>query len=199
LDKNPFMTQAAVSQDKIEIRDSTDADVARITEIYARSVLNETASFETTPPDKAEMAKRRNERLDKGMPYIVAELDGRVIGYAYAGPFHTRPAYQWTIENTVYVDPAAQRKGVARKLMEKLIEDCTERGFRQMIAVIAVEEKPEDSASIQLHRVLGFVDGGRNRSVGYKHGKWIDTYHLQLSLGDGDTMPPVGRPARKQS
>lgn len=185
-----------MASDEIVIRDSTDADIPRITEIYGASVLREVSSFETTPPDEAEMAKRRQERLDRRMPYLVAELDGEVVGYAYAGPFHTRPAYQWTVENTVYVDPAAQRRGVARKLMEKLIAECTQRGFRQMIAVIAAEGAPEQSASIRLHRALGFVDGGKNRSVGHKHGKWIDTYHLQLTLGEGDTTPPAGPPGR---
>lgn len=172
------------------IRASTDADISRITEIYGRSVIKEIASFETTPPNEGEMARRRQERLDKGMPYLVAELEGRVVGYAYAGPFHTRPAYGWTVENTVYVDPKAQRRGVARALMEKLILDCTERGFRQMIAVIAVDGSEDASASVRLHRALGFYDGGKNKAVGYKHDKWLDTVHLQLTLGEGETTPP---------
>lgn len=177
----------------ITIRPSTDADIARITAIYGRSVVEEFASFETTPPDEAEMARRRAERLEKGMPYLVAELDGAVVGYAYAGPFHTRPAYGWTVENTVYVDPKAQRRGIARKLMLELIAECTARGFRQMIAVIAVEGDPDGSASVLLHKALGFADGGINRAVGYKHGKWLDTCHLQLSLGEGSSTPPDGR------
>lgn len=179
-----------MSQAEITIRESIDADVPRITEIYARSVIEEFASFELTPPDAGEIARRRQERLDRNMPYLVAELDGEVVGYAYAGPFHTRPAYGWTVENTVYVDPKAQRRGIARKLMQKLIEECAKRGFRQMIAVIAVKGDADRSASIQLHRTLGFVDVGRNRAVGYKHGQWIDTFHLQLQLGAGDSEPP---------
>lgn len=176
------------------IRDSTDADIPRIAEIYGRSVIKEIASFETTPPDAAEMARRRQERLDRDMPYLVAELDGRVAGYAYAGPFHTRPAYGWTVENTVYVDPQAQRRGVARALMKELISICAERGFRQMIAVIAVDASAGASASVELHRALGFYDAGKNTAVGYKHGKWLDTVHLQFTLGEGDNTPPGKRP-----
>lgn len=183
-----------MSQSGIILRDSTDEDIPAITAIYARSVLREIASFESVPPDEAEMARRRGERLEKGMPYLVAERDGKVVGYAYAGPFHTRSAYQWTVENTVYVDPEAQRRGVARALMEKLIGECAARGFRQMIAVIAADREAEMPASIHLHRTLGFTDSGRNRSVGYKHGRWLDTWHLQLALGEGDTTPPGGPP-----
>lgn len=164
-----------------------DTDVPRITEIYARSVLEEVASFELTPPDEAEMARRRQTFLDKGMPYLVAEIDGKIIGYAYAGLFRTRRAYGCTVENTVYVDPHAQRRGVGRLLTSKIIELCTAMGYRQMIAVIS---GTEDSASIKMHRALGFVDAGRNRAVGYKLGRWIDTYSLQLALGDGDSSPP---------
>ena len=178
----------------IAVRDSAEADIPRITAIYARSVVEETASFELTPPGEAEMAKRREERLASGCPYLVAELDGEVVGYAYAGLFHTRPAYGWTVENTVYVDPKAQRRGVARALMEHLIGECAKRGFRQMIAVIAAAGDPEQSASIRLHRALGFADGGRNHAVGYKHDCWIDTYHLQLPLGQGDGTPHGKRP-----
>jgi len=180
--------------DTISVRDSTGADIPRITAIYARSVLEETASFELTPPGDAEMAQRRRELVDRGFPYFVAESGGEVVGYAYAGLFRGRPAYGWTCENTVYVDPAAQRQGVARRLMERIIGESERIGFRQMMSVIAVVGDPEKSASIRLHRSLGFEDVGRNRAVGYKFGVWIDTYHLQLPLGDGDTTPPGERP-----
>lgn len=182
--------------DEVTIRDSTDADLSRITAIYARSVETDVASFELTPPDVAEMARRREERLAQNMPYIVAELDGEVVGYAYAGRFHARPAYAATVENSVYVDPKAHRRGIGRKLLEKVIGECTQRGFRQMIAVIS---GTEDSPSIFLHRALGFEQTGRNRSVGYKHGKWIDTWYLQLSLGEGDTTPPTNVPESRPS
>ncbi len=171
----------------IIVRESADTDIPRITEIYARSVIEDVASFELTPPDEVEMTRRRQEALDKGMPYLVAVLDGRILGYAYAGLFRTRPAYGGTVENTVYVDPVAHRRGVGSLLTKKIIEICTARGYRQMVAIIS---GPEDSASIKMHRALGFKDTGRNISVGYKHGRWIDTYSLQLALGEGDTTPP---------
>ena len=140
------------------------------------------------------MARRRRELLDKGLPYLVAEIDGVVIGYAYAGLFRARPAYGWTCENTVYVDPAVQRRGVALGLMEKIIEICTRIGFRQMMGVIAVAGDPDKSPSVRLHRALGFEDVGCNKSVGYKFDTWLDTVHLQLPLGEGDKAPPGKRP-----
>jgi len=178
----------------VKIRESREADIARITEIYGRSVLEETASFEYEPPEVREMARRRTGLLEGGYPYLVAEVDGRVEGYAYAGPFHARKAYSSTIENTVYVDPPAQRCGVGRKLMDRLIEECTARGYRQMIAVIAVPAGKDDSASVRLHRAHGFTHGGVNRSVGYKHEMWLDTIHLQLALGESDSAPPGTAP-----
>jgi phosphinothricin acetyltransferase len=137
------------------------------------------------------MARRRRERVEMGMPYLVAEIGGEIVGFAYAGPFHTRPAYGWTVENTVYVDPGAQRRGVATRLMKEIIERCTEKGYRQMIAVIS---ESDDGASIKLHEKLGFALAGRNRAVGFKHGRWIDTLHLQLALGEGDATPPEKQP-----
>jgi phosphinothricin acetyltransferase len=171
----------------ITVRESTDADVPRITEIYGQSVVECVASFELTPPGEQEMARRRQGTLDKGMPHLVAEIDGKVIGYAYAGLFRPRPAYGCTVENTVYIDPRAHRRGVGSLLTKKIIDECTAQGYRQMVAVISGEE---ESASIKMHRALGFVDSGRNRAVGYKHGRWIDTFCLQLVLGDGDSSPP---------
>jgi phosphinothricin acetyltransferase len=176
-----------MTQPDVKIRESVEADIPRITQIYGQSVIEGVASFELTRPDAKEMARRRQQTLDKGLPYLVAEIDGKVIGYAYAGLFRPRPAYGCTVENTVYIDPQAQRRGVGSQLTKKIIEECTSQGYRQMIAVIS---GTEDSASIKMHRALGFTDAGRNRAVGYKHGRWIDTFCLQLSLGDGDTSPP---------
>lgn len=171
----------------IIVRDSVEADVARITEIYARAVLEETASFELTPPDETEMARRRRALLDAGYPHLVAAIGGRVAGYAYAGALRPRPAYRHTVENSVYVDKQMQRAGVGRALMLRLIAECEARGFRQMIAIIGGSEHV---ASIEFHRALGFADAGVFRSVGYKHGRWLDTVHLQRALGPGDTTPP---------
>ena len=171
----------------IVIRDCTDADMARITEIYGRSVREETASFEFEPPDAQEMARRRSALFDGGFPYLVAEVDGQVAGYACAGAYKARPAYALAVENTVYVDTGRQRRGVGRALMEQLISACAARGYRQMIAIIG---DSSHVASIEFHQRLGFAITGNLKSVGYKQGKWLDTVFLQLPLGPGDTTPP---------
>ncbi|MDA7946497.1 MAG: GNAT family N-acetyltransferase [Hyphomicrobiaceae bacterium] len=171
----------------LKIRKSTNADIPRITEIYARSVREETASFELIEPNETEMAKRRKALLEEGYPHLVAEVNGHVVGYAYAGAFRPRPAYGLTVESTVYVDPDIQRGGIGRALMRRVIEECKTRGFRQMIAIVGGSDH---TASIAFHKSLGFVDAGTVKSVGYKHGKWLDTVYLQLALGPGDATPP---------
>ncbi|MDH3579827.1 MAG: GNAT family N-acetyltransferase [Hyphomicrobiales bacterium] len=173
----------------IVIRDCKASDLARITEIYGQSVMRETASFELEAPDLAEMTRRRSALVEKDYPYLVAEREDVVVGYAYAGPHRPRPAYRHAVENTVYVDPAAQRRGVARALMERLIEEAQARGFRQMIAVIG---DSAHIASIALHETLGFTRVGNLVSVGFKHGKWLDTVFMQRALGPGDATPPDG-------
>lgn len=159
----------------------------RVTAIYAQSVREETASFELAPPDLTEMTRRRAAVVEKGYPYLVAELDGTVAGYAYASAFHPRPAYALTVENTVYVARDAQRRGVGRALLTSLIEACTASGFRQMIAIVGGSDHV---ASIALHKSLGFTEVGIFKSVGYKHGRWLDTVYLQRALGAGDTTAP---------
>lgn len=175
------------SRSDVVIRKCEEADLARITEIYGLSVVQETASFELEPPDLAEMKRRRAVLVENGYPYLVAERDGVVVGYAYAGPHRTRPAYRHAVENTVYVDPSAQRGGIGRALMERLIGEVEVRGFRQMIAVIG---DSAHIASIALHEALGFTRAGNLESVGFKHGKWLDTVFMQRTLGAGDTTPP---------
>ncbi len=176
-----------MSVSDIVIRNCAEADMERVTAIYARAVREETASFELEPPDVAEMTRRRAARLDGGYPYLVAERDGTVIGYAYAGPYHARPGYRHTVETTVYVDPQAQRGGVGRALMDRLIEECEAHGFRQMVAVIG---DSAHAASIELHKEVGFRLVGRFVSVGFKHGRWLDTVLMQRPLGAGDRAPP---------
>jgi L-amino acid N-acyltransferase YncA len=174
-------------QGKVTVRNCVQADMAQVTEIYGRSVREETASFEYEQPDLQEMLRRRAVLIDAGYPYLVAEIDFRVEGYAYAGAYKARPAYAGSVENTVYVNPDLQRGGVGRLLMEKLILECEARGYRQMIAIIG------DSAhvvSIEFHKSLGFAYAGNLSSVGYKHGKWLDTVFLQRALGAGDKTPP---------
>ena len=171
----------------VSIRAAMPADVPAITRIYAHAVKHGTASFELEPPGEAEMARRQRTLLDSGYPYLVAEIDNALAGYAYAGPFRPRPAYRFSVEDSIYIDPKAQRRGVGRALLEHLIEECERRGFRQMIAVIG------DSAqapSIELHRSLGFRMIGAVENVGYKFGRWLDSVNMQRALGAGATTKP---------
>lgn len=168
----------------MKIRSATATDIPEITEIYGRSVVEEYASFEHTPPDASEMLQRFNGVLEKGYPYLVAEMDGQVAGYVYASAHRPRPAYQKTVESTVYVAPAFWRRGVAIALMHQLIERCRAAEFREMIAIVACSQDAtlDDIASIRLHRQLGFADSGRLKGVGYKHDQWLDIVLLQLTL-----------------
>ena len=175
------------SMSAVSIRPATPADIPAITRIYAHAVQQGTASFELEPPDEAEMARRQRTLLDGGYPYIVAEIDGTLAGYAYAGPFRPRPAYRFSVEDSIYVDPNAQRRGVGRVLLKHLIEECERRGFRQMIAVIGDSAQ---TASIQLHRTLGFRMIGAVENVGYKFGRWLDSVNMQRALGAGATTKP---------
>ena len=171
----------------LAIRQATPADIPAITRIYAHAVEHGTASFELTPPDEAEMTKRMNELLAYKFPYLVAELDGALAGYAYAAPYRARPAYRFTVENSVYVAPDMHRRGVGKALLEALIEACTKGGFRLMIAVIG------DSAqtpSIELHRAAGFRMVGAVENVGYKFDRWLDSVVMQRALGPGATTQP---------
>ena len=171
----------------LTIRPSHDADVPAITAIYAHYVDTGTASFETVAPDEAEMRRRRRLLIDRGYPYLVAESGGEVCGYAYAGPYRTRPSYRYTVENSVYVERSAQRCGVGTALLRALIQACTERGFRQMVAVIV---DSAHAASIRLHRAAGFETVGTLENVGYKHERWLGTVLMQRTLGDGARSPP---------
>jgi phosphinothricin acetyltransferase len=169
------------------IRPSQDGDVPRLTAIYAHHVEHGSGSFELSAPDEPEMARRRMAVLDNHLPYLVAELGGDVMGYAYANLFRPRPAYRFLVENSVYIDPAAQRLSLGRALMAELIQRCEAQGARQMIAVIG------DSAnlgSIRLHQGLGFEQVGLISSSGWKHQRWLDTVMMQRALGLGDLTPP---------
>ena len=173
--------------DKPTIRPARAADVPAIAAIYQPAVAHGLASWEYEPPDDAEMRRRFEAILAGGYPYLVAELGGRVIGYAYASAYRTRPGYRFTVENSVYVAADTQRTGAGRALLSALIDRCTERGFRQMIAVIG------DSAnqpSIALHRSLGFTFCGVIHSLGWKHDRWLDSVLMQRALGAGDARPP---------
>ena len=169
------------------VRASTEADVARCTEIYRYHVLHGTASFEVDPPDLAEMMKRRAAVLDLGLPHLVAEREGRVLGYAYAGNWRPRPAYKFSVEDSIYIDHEAVGQGVGKALLPVLIEQCTRLGKRQMVAVIG------DSAqtpSIRLHASCGFEMVGTIKNIGFKFNRWLDSVLMQRALGSGADAPP---------
>ena len=169
------------------VRPATPADIPAITRIYAHAVRHGTASFELLPPDEAEMTRRQRALFDGGYPYLVAEIDSAVAGYAYAGPYRTRPAYRFTVENSIYIAPDAHRRGIGRVLLDALIAECEARNYRLMIAVIG------DSAqapSIELHRAAGFKMVGAFEAVGYKFDRWLDSVLMQRPLGKGSSAPP---------
>ena len=171
------------------IRAASQADISAITRIYADAVEHGTASFELEPPSEAEMARRMQELTNIGFPYLAADVDGTLAGYAYAGPYRARPAYRFTVENSVYVAPEAQGRGVGRALLKALIEAAERSGYRQMIAVIGDSGQ---TASIALHAALGFAYVGTLPYVGFKFGRWLDTVLMQRSLGSGSTSAPAG-------
>jgi L-amino acid N-acyltransferase YncA len=171
-----------------EIRPATEADLVSVTEIYDHAVCHGTATFELVPPDLAEMTRRFRPLIDGGFPYLVAEVDGRVIGYAYAGPYRPRPAYRFTVENSVYLQPAVYRRGIGLQLLQRLIVESTRRGYRQMIAVIG---DSANAGSIGVHTKCGFQMIGTHPNVGLKFGRWLDTVMMQLALGDGGATVPA--------
>jgi phosphinothricin acetyltransferase len=171
----------------VAIRAASLTDIPAITRIYAQSVRHGTASFELEPPDEAEMSRRMQTLLDGGFPYVVAEIGGVIAGYAYAGPYRPRRAYRFSVEDSIYIDPAAQRKGVGRALLDRLIQECEARGFRQMIAVIGDSGQ---TPSIELHRAAGFRLIGNIENVGYKFDRWLDSILMQRALGPGATTKP---------
>ncbi len=171
----------------IVIRPAGAADIAVITRIYADAVRHGTASFEIEPPDEVEMARRQQALVTGGYPYLVAERGGAVAGYAYAAPSRARPAYKWSVEDSIYVAPQFHRRGIGALLLARLIAQSETLGFRQMIAVIGDSAQ---IASIAVHERAGFMPIGTIRSVGFKHGKWLDTVLMQRALGKGDTSPP---------
>lgn len=170
------------------IRPAEIADFEAIRSIYADAVETGCASFETTAPDRAEMERRHAALTAAGFPWLVAESGGAIVGYGYFGPYRTRPAYRFTVENSVYIAPGAKGAGIGRALLAALLERATEGGYRQMIAVIG---DSANAASVGLHAALGFEPAGLLRSVGWKHGRWLDSILMQRSLGDGDHAPPI--------
>lgn len=172
-----------------QIRPGTFADMASVQEIYARHVLEGIATFEEVPPDIDEMARRFADVTGRGLPWLVAEADGGLLGYAYAGPYRARSAYRFSLEDSIYLAPAAQGQGLGTRLLERLLTESEAAGARQMLAVIG---DSGNAGSIAVHRRCGFGHVGIFRSVGLKFGRWIDTVMMQRPLGSGDaTLPPA--------
>jgi L-amino acid N-acyltransferase YncA len=169
------------------IRPCLEADVPAATAIYRDAVLHGTASFELEPPTEGEMGRRRSALVDAGFPYLVAERGGTLLGYAYAGPYRTRPAYRFTVEDSVYVLSSSHGQGVGRALLSALISAAEKRGFRLMIAVVGDKAS---TGSIRLHESLGVAHVGVLEPVGYKHGRWLASVLMQRVLGDGAGAPP---------
>lgn len=161
--------------------------MASIQAIYAHHVNHGLASFEEVPPDIAEISRRRDVVRGYGLPYLVADRDGAVQGFAYASPFRDRSAYRYTVEDSVYIAPDVLGAGIGSALLSEMIECCTELGYRQMIAVIG---DSGNEASIGLHAKHGFADAGMMPAVGFKFGRWVDSVRMQRPLGAGDTTLP---------
>lgn len=172
----------------VVIRPAMPADIPAITGIYDHAVRFGTATFELEPPDAAEMRRRYDGLCEGGFPYLTAAIDGHVVGYAYAGPYRPRPAYRFTLEDSVYLDPAAHRRGIGTALLTELVAQSTARGYRQMIAVIG---DTANAASVALHARAGFAVIGTHPDVGFKFGRWLDTVMMQRALGDGGHSAPA--------
>jgi L-amino acid N-acyltransferase YncA len=173
------------------VRDSTEQDMPAIQTIYAHEVLHGLASFEEVPPTTEMLLSRRAAVLARGLPYLVAESAGQVIGYCYASPYRERPAYRNTLEDSIYVARGMQGRGVGRALLSALIARCEAGHWRQMLGIIA---NGEQTGSIALHARLGFRHIGALAAVGFKHGRWLDTVFMQRALGPGSDTPPEPAP-----
>lgn len=175
-------------RDRPVVRDAEDADMEAVQAIYARHVLTGLATFEEVPPSADELRARRAAVIGAGLPYLVAELDGAVVGYSYATAYRPRPAYRHTIEDSVYVADGLGGQGVGTALLQELVVRCEGGPWRQMLAVIG---NSGNSGSIALHRRMGFRPVGTLGSVGFKLGRWVDTVLMQRPLGEGDGSPPA--------
>lgn len=168
------------------IRPSTPDDLPAISAIYAHDVLHGTGTFEIDAPDLAEMSRRRDDVLGKGLPWLVAQADGQVLGYAYANHFRPRRAYRFCLENSIYLAPGARGQGVGRLLLTELVSRCEAAGARQMLAVIG---DAANAGSIGVHAALGFEHTGVLKAAGWKFGRWLDVVLMQRALGSGAGLP----------
>jgi L-amino acid N-acyltransferase YncA len=183
LDDGMFAGQAT----RVEVRAAREGDLSVIQAIYAMHVLRGTGTFEESPPDEREIAARRRAIVGRGLPYLVATVDGHVRGFAYAGPFRTRSAYRFTVEDSIYVHPKASGRGLGTTLLGRLIDVTADLGYRQMLAVIG---DSANTPSIRLHSRLAFRHAGVLRADGFKFGRWLDAVFMQRALGSGDLSAP---------
>ncbi|CAN5523351.1 GNAT family N-acetyltransferase [soil metagenome] len=170
------------------IRPSRDEDISAITAIYAHHVLHGTGTFETEPPAKNDMAARRADVLSKGLPYLVAEQDGEILGFAYGNWFKPRPAYRYSVEDSIYLAPGLQRKGLGRALLTELLARCETTGIRKVMAIVG---DSANAGSVGVHLALGFTQVGVVEACGWKFGAWRDIVIMQKILGAGGTEPPL--------
>ncbi|HEY9219014.1 MAG TPA: GNAT family N-acetyltransferase [Phenylobacterium sp.] len=173
----------------MKVRPATPEDAAALAAIYGHHVLHGFGTFEEVPPDPEEMARRLAAVREHGLPYLVAEEGGQVLGFAYAAPFRPRAAYRFTVEDSVYIAPGALGRGLGKTVLSQVLADCEAMGVRQVVAVIG---DSANAGSIGLHRSLGFEHAGLGRSFGYKHGRWVDIVWMQKALNGGDTRAPDG-------
>lgn len=175
-------------ENEIELADASESDMVEVQAIYAPQVIHGFSSFETEAPSVEEMLQRREAVVSKGLPYLVARQQGKVLGYCYLSPFRPRHAYRFTLECSVYIAEGQQGKGLGKRLLAEAIKRAERGGWRQMMAVIG---NSENIASVRLHQSLGFHIIGQLTGVGYKHGRWINTVMMQRTLGEGDATPPA--------
>ena len=171
----------------MQIRPSQPDDMVQVTDIYRHVVVHGSASFEIDPPDTDEMIRRRDALVGAGFPYLVADENKMICGYAYIGAYRPRAAYRFAVEDSIYIAPQMHRRGIGRALLTRLIADSEAAGFRQMIAVIGDSRQ---AASIAVHRACGFKDAGVFEAVGFKFGRWLDTVQMQRALGEGSGTAP---------
>ena len=169
------------------IRSSSDADLPAITAIYAHHVLHGTGSFETEPPSLADMTARRADVLSKGLPYLVVEHEGTIAGFAYGNWFKPRPAYRYSVEDSIYMAPDLQRRGLGRALLAELLARFEAVGIRKVMAIVG---DSANTGSVGIHLALGFTQVGVVESCGWKFGAWRDIVIMQKTIGPGDTQPP---------
>jgi L-amino acid N-acyltransferase YncA len=182
------MTPPEAAAAAFVIRPSKDADLPAVAAIYGHHVRFGLGSFEEEPPDLAELARRRAEVLARKLPYLIAAADaGTVLGYAYAAPYRARSGYRFSLEDSIYIAPAALRRGIGRALLGALVARCAAGGYRQMVAVIG---DSGNAGSIGLHEQLGFRRVGLLPATGFKHGRWVDSVLMQRELGDGAATLP---------